>query len=252
VHLASADAFDITGLGPEIAGALVDTGLVRAPGDLFRLTAEDLRRLPGFAERSAANLARALRSARKTELARFLVALGIPGVGPASAQLLAANLGRLDRIRRADPPRLRAAGIGPVLARAIHRFFSGPGTRRAVEDLLAAGVRVKPASLARGPLVGRRFAFTGALRGLTRAEARRRVEALGGRAAASVSRGVDFVVVGNEPGEKLADARRLGVRTLDERDFRRLVGGAAEAHEAPRRPRVPPRRSGVRPAPARR
>lgn len=230
VHLASESGFDIPGLGPEIAAALVEAGLVRSPADLFRLGARDLLRLRGFRAKSAAKLADGIRNARRIELARFLTALGIPWIGAVAARALAEGFGRLEPIRSASPDQLRRkAGLGPAAAASVHRFFAEPRTRRAVAELLAAGVEVLPARMARGPLSGRRFVFTGALERRTRDAARHEVEALGGRVAGTVGPAVDFVVVGAEPGRKLADARRLGVKTLSERQFAALLERAAPA-----------------------
>jgi len=224
VHLASEQGFDIAGLGPEVAGALVETGLVRGAADLFRLTARDLLRLPGFAARSATKLATAIERARRIELHRLLHALGIPGVGPVAARALAQGFHRLESIERAGPDMLRLrAGLGPVLARSVHRFFAEPRNRRAVAALLDAGVVVLPTPGREGPLAGRRFVFTGTLERRTREHARREVEVLGGRVGESVGRSVDFVVAGADPGRKLEDARRLGMRILREREFAALL-----------------------------
>lgn len=234
VHLASKNGFDIPGVGPEIAAALVNLGMVRSPADLFRLSQDDLLRVPGFAPRSAEKLVRAIRAARPIELDRFLDALGIPGVGPVAARRVAQAFRRLDPIRRAGAEQLRrTAGLGPVLARNIHDFFAEPRNRRVVADLLAAGVRVLPARGAEGALADRRFVFTGQLDRFTRGEARREVESLGGRVGESVGRGVDFVVVGADPGRKLAEARRLGLKTLSERQFTALLGRARRVSRAP-------------------
>jgi DNA ligase (NAD+) len=230
VHLASRHGFDIAGLGPEGAGALVEAGLVRRAADLFRLTARDLLRLPGFAARSAKKLATAIERARRIELHRLLYALGIPGVGPVAARALAQAFRRLESLERAGPEALRLrAGLGPVLALRVHRFFAEPRNRRAVAALLEAGVVVLRAPGLDGPLAGRRFVLTGTLERSTREQARREVEALGGRVGESVGRTVDFVVAGADPGRKLEDARRLGVRILAEREFATLLRRAQRA-----------------------
>ncbi|HEU5041886.1 MAG TPA: NAD-dependent DNA ligase LigA, partial [Gemmatimonadales bacterium] len=230
VHLASEHGFDIAGLGPEIAAALVERHLVRGPADLFHLGPDDFLELPGFATRSARKLADAIQAARRIELHRFLYALGLPGVGPVAARALARGFQRLERLRQARAEDLRrTAGLGPVLARSVHRFFSDRRNRTAIAKLLAAGVEVLPERGGEGPLAGRRFVFTGALQHFTREEARRQVEGLGGRVGESVGRGVHFVVVGADPGRKLDQARRLGLRTLSERELagmlRRAGGG---------------------------
>ena len=224
VHLASENGFDIPGLGPEIAAALVERGLVRTPADLFRLSADDLLRLPGFAPRSAGKLAGAIRAAKGIELHRLLYALGIPGVGPVAARTLAQTFRRLEPIQRAGVPELRrTAGLGPVLTEQVHRFFADPRNRRAIADLLAAGVRVSRESGGGGALAGRRFVFTGRLDRFTRPEARRAVEAQGGRVGESVGPGVDFVVVGADPGRKSAEAHRLKLKALSEHEFARML-----------------------------
>jgi len=233
VHLASENGFDIAGLGRETAEALVDAGMVRTAADLFRLTAEDLRRLPGFAAHSARKLAEAISQAGRIELHRFLYALGIPGVGAVTARALAERFHRLKSVQQAGVEQLRGtAGLGPVLARGVRSFFADPHTRKAVAALLNAGVEVLPVAESKGPLAGRRFVFTGGLEKLTRAEARLRLEALGGRAGDSVSRDVDYLVVGADPGQKLDDARRLGVTTLSERKFTAMLRRAERSRRA--------------------
>jgi DNA ligase (NAD+) len=224
-HFASPDALDIRGLGEETIALLVERGMVRRLADLFRLAPRDLARLPRFAERSAAKLAAAIQARKKVDLARFLFALGIPGVGLAVARDLAEHFGRLDSVAAADVAALRRVpGIGEKMAEEIRRFFADSRNRGAIRELLRRGVRVTGTGrLSRGPLAGQRFVFTGGLTRLSRPEAKRLVESLGGRVGDAVGATVDYVVVGNEPGEKLAQARRRRVPLLSERAFLTLL-----------------------------
>lgn len=229
VHFGSRDALDIRGLGTETATALVERGLVRELADLFRLSPSDLRTLPHFGERSAESLYRSIQAAKEVELRRFIEALGIPGVGSMAARALAEHFGSLDELLDADERGLLdVPGIGPALARDLARFLSEPRHRRAIERLIEAGVRViAPRRRKSRSLEGKTFVFTGELDAFTRAEAEALVEDRGGRATSSVSGRTDFLVAGRDPGRKLDDARRRGVRVLREGEFLSLVGRRA-------------------------
>lgn len=228
VHFASREAMDIQHLGHSTAKALIERGLVEDPGDLFLLTAEDLAELPSFKERSIQNLRDAIEGAKDRPLARLLVGLCIRHVGPAAAQALADELGSLDAIARAPLDRLAAVeGVGAVVAEAVRESMDRPETERLIAKLRRAGVRTaaEPRAPNAGPLGGKTFVVTGALTAFTREEARDRIVALGGRFASRVSRNTDHVVVGESPGEKLERARELGISTLDEPAFLRLISG---------------------------
>jgi DNA ligase (NAD+) len=228
-HFASRDAFDIDGLGPSTVRLLVDQGLVRTVADLFSLTEKDLRALPRFGLVAAGRLVRAIEAARTIELARFLFALGIPGVGAATARQLARTFGTLAAIRRASASRLGTApGVGPVAGRAIAEFFQRRQSLAVVTALLRNGVTIvsEPRS-AHGALAGRSVAFTGALGTMTRAEAERLVERHGGRAARSVTRRTSLVVAGSAPGSKLDRARALGIPIVSHREFLRRFPASA-------------------------
>jgi DNA ligase (NAD+) len=221
---------DITHLGPAVIDALVARRLVRDFADLYELTPAKLASLPRFGARSARNLVRAIAGSRDRGLAALLGALGIRMVGTQVARRLAERFGRLDRIMAAGAPGLAAVpGIGPQIAASLVRFFGDAGNRRVCRRLQAAGVRVTERAVrpTTGRLAGQTFVLTGTLAGLTREQARRLIEARGGRVADAVSKRTDVVVVGEAPGQKLDAARRLGIRTVDGRRFRRLVGTAA-------------------------
>jgi DNA ligase (NAD+) len=228
-HLASRSALDIEGLGEKLIDQLVDRGLVRRLSDVFDLDAEALAGLERMGEKSAANLAAGLERARRTTLARFLVALGIRHVGEGVAELLARRYGDLDGLLAASQEELEAIpGIGPTIAESVARFFADPRNAGEVKRFRQAGVRwaaAEPAAEPSGPLLGKRFVLTGALEGFTRLEAKQRIEALGGRVAGSVSKQTDYVVAGADPGSKLDKARELGVEILDEAAFERLLSG---------------------------
>lgn len=228
VHLTSRNAFDIEGVGPETAALLIEHGLVRQLADLFRLTEKKLLELPRFAGVSAHKLTEAIRVGTRVELDRFLFALGIPGVGGAAARDLADRFRALDALRAADADTIaRTRGVGAVLARQVHDFFADRRNARAVDALLVAGVEITGrAAVKRGPLAGKRIVFTGGLDRWSREEVEREVAALGARPGSSVSAETDLVVAGSDPGRKLDDARRRGVRVLSERQFARLLGSA--------------------------
>lgn len=224
-HFGSRDALDIEGLGEETAKLLVSQGLVRRLPDLFDLRQEQLEPLERFAEKSARNLVEAIRKARKVELHRFLYALGIPEVGLTVARDLARHFGSIDALVKASPEDLEGVkGIGPRMSTQIHAFFQDPGNRKVLEDLLAGRVEiVEPAVRSKKPLEGLKIVFTGGLQTMTRREAKETVEAHGGRALSSVSKETDYVVAGVDPGSKLDQARKLGVRVLDEQEFLELL-----------------------------
>lgn len=227
-HLASRGALDIAGLGERTARQLVDTGLVRNLADVFTLTEEQLVALEGFAKISAGNLLSAIDHARDIELDRLLCGLSIPEVGGRTAADLAAHFGSLETLLEATPEDLEAVeGVGPTMAAAIHEFLQDADTRQVVRLMLERGVRPRaPAPRRRGPLAGKTFVFTGTLEAMSRSQAEERVADLGGAAASSISKKVDYVVAGPGAGTKLARAEKLGLAVIDEAEFQRLLAAA--------------------------
>ncbi len=228
-HFGSREALDIRGLGRETAEALVEAKLVKSVADLLTLRETDLMRLEGFAEVSARNLVEAIDRAKKTELWRFVYALGVPNVGVQTARDLATHFGTLERLMAASEDELMdVPGIGPTVAPTIAGFFRRGETRRIIEACLKRGLALRvPRHPTSGPLAGKTVVFTGGLESMSRAEAEELVRRQGGRPSSSVSKATDFVVAGAEPGSKFEKARKLGVRILTEQEFLRLVGGKA-------------------------
>jgi len=223
-HFASRDALDIEGLGEETAKQLVDEKIVEDLPDLFDVTAERLVELEGFAEKSATALVAAIAGARKTEVSRLLLGLGIPEVGEAVARDLARHFGSIEAVRAADAEALQAVpGIGPKMAEQIATFFATPQNAKVLDQLLAKVEAKATAPLATAALAGLKFVFTGGLEKIGRREAKELVERFGARVVGSVSKATDFVVAGEDPGSKLEDATKHGVAVLDEAAFLALL-----------------------------
>ena len=226
-YFASRTAMDIAGLGRKIAEQLVEAQLVSDVADLYYLKKDDLLRLEGFAEKKAENLLRAIQDSKNRPLRRLITGLSIKGVGPTIAALLEQHYPDLDALGRATLEELEALeGVGPVIARSIVDWFSRPRHRVLLEKLKKAGVwpvarkeEEKPK-----PLAGLTFVLTGALKTMTREEAKAFIEAHGGRVTSSVSRKTSYLVVGENPGSKLQKAQRLGVPTIDEITLYRMAG----------------------------
>jgi len=217
-------AMDIEGLGEKLVDQLVERGLVRDLADLYRLDEDTLADLERMGKKSAANLRAQIERSKQTTLAHFLVALGIRQVGEATAKALAEHFGRLDRLMDASEEELQEVrDVGPEVAASIRRFFAEKQNRKVIQRLLDLGVKPAPVTRAKGPLVGKKLVLTGGLAAMTRPEAQRRIEALGGRLVSSVSKETDYVVAGADPGSKLAKAKKLGVPVLEEDAFLRLL-----------------------------
>jgi DNA ligase (NAD+) len=217
---------DIEHLGEAVVEQVVDRGLVRDFADLYRLTVPQLAGLDRLAEKSATNLVNAIAGSRTRGLARVLYALGIRFVGERAARLLAEHFGTIDRVAGATVEEISEIhGIGPRIAESVRLFFDQPANQKAVEHLREVGVVLEEAARPAGPkpLAGKTFVLTGALDRMSRDEAKARIARLGGRVSSSVSRKTDYVVAGAEAGTKLEDAKRLGVKVLDEAAFLELT-----------------------------
>jgi DNA ligase (NAD+) len=231
LHYGSRGAMDIEHLGEAVVEQLVDRGWVHDFADLYLLTVPQLAQLERLAEKSATNLVHAIAASRTRGLARVLYALGIRYVGERASRLLAEHFGSIDRLAAASVEEIAEIhGIGPRIAASVRLFFDQPANQKALARLREVGVVLEEPTAAPGPkpLAGRTFVLTGALAGMSRDEAKARIVRLGGRVTSTVSRKTDYVVAGAEPGSKLDDARRLGIRVLDEAEFLRLTapGGA--------------------------
>ena len=250
-HFVSRDCFDIDGLGEKHVTAFWEDGLIRGPGDIFRLDPEVIAKREGWGKVSAGKLVAAIDARRRIPLDRFINALGIPQVGQATARLLARHYRSLAEWRREmeeaagdpdnpdNPARRRLLdvhGIGADMAADIIGFFAEPHNRAILDDLARevavldydAPARSTPSG-AISPLAGKTIVFTGSLETMSRSEAKARAEALGANVASSVSAKTDYVVIGADAGSKAARAAALGVRTLDEAAWLALAGSAAAA-----------------------
>ena len=237
-HLAGRGAFDIEALGYEGAVALLQAGAVEDEGDLFALDDTALLRVPLYTRKdgglsaNGAKLIENLRKAKRQPLWRVLVGLSIRHVGPTAARSLAQSMGSLDRIRQASQEELAAVdGVGPVIAEAVHEWFTVNWHVGILEKWRTAGVRMKEdldTSVLR-TLEGITVVVTGSLEGFSRDGAKEAILARGGKASGSVSKKTNFVVVGENPGSKHDNAIKLGIPILDETAFRVLLEHGPEA-----------------------
>jgi DNA ligase (NAD+) len=246
LHFAGRRAMDIEGLGDKLVDQLVEHDLVKSPADLYDLEAKTLAGLERMADKSAANVVASIEKSRRAQLARFIYALGIPGVGEEVAKIVARHFGSLEALMNAEWASLAAdkeairkenaqrkkrgerlapvplEGIGPELAESIEKFVREPHNREVIGRLtravtLAAPARSRPAAQART------FVLTGTLAGMTRDEAKAAIEAKGHKIAGSVSKNTDYVVAGSDAGSKLEEARSLGVAVIDEAELQRIL-----------------------------
>ncbi len=228
LHFAARSAMDIEGLGDKLVEQLVEKKIIQTVADLYRLKQDELAELERMGEKSAQNLLDNIERSKDTTLARFLYALGIPQVGEATAEALAEHFGAIEALMDADRETLeQVPNIGPAMAEDISAFFHEKHNREVIAALRKAGVHwpvVKRRSKVGLPLAGKSFVLTGALLSMSRDDARKRLQALGATVSGSVSKKTDFVIVGEEPGSKYDKARELGVKTLSEKEFLKLIG----------------------------
>jgi len=224
-HFASKRAMDIDGLGDKLVAQLVDRGMIKDVADLYHLSKQDLAGMERMADKSAQNILNAIERSKKKPLAKFIYALGIRHVGEHLSEVLANELKSLFIFFRITEEELLAIKeVGPELAQSVVRFFKDQRNREVLEKLLEAGLTiVEPGVDKTAKLGGLTFVFTGTLESFTRDEAKDMVESLGGRTASSISKKVDYVVAGEDPGLKYERAKRLGIKILTEKQFREMV-----------------------------
>ena len=245
-HFAGRGGMDIEGAGWKVIEQLLQTGLVKRRGDLYRLSVEDLEGLERFGRKSAENLHNAIEKSRRRPLERVIAALGVPQVGWTTAIDMAGWLatevapgegwlqraaGHLRRVADETPDRFaEIEGVGPTVSASLAAWFGdgGPG-KEILDDLADAGVEPElpapRAAAARGPLEGKTLVVTGTLEGFNRPEAEAAIRAAGGKPGGSVSKKTDYLVAGEAAGSKLAKAQELGVPVVDEAGFRELLAG---------------------------
>jgi len=231
LHFASRPGMDIQGLGDALVDQLLAKGLASDVADLYGLDATTLAGLSRMGKKSAANVVAEIEASKQRPLHRLVYALGIRHVGERGARMLASSFGSLQGLESAGEEALEATPeIGPTTALSVRTFFEQPGNRELLRRLTAAGVRTvateeerATAPPADSPFSGKTVVLTGTLPGVTREEAKARIESLGGRVAGSVSAKTDFVIAGDEAGGKLEKATSLGVRVVGPEEFARML-----------------------------
>ncbi|MCJ7744371.1 MAG: helix-hairpin-helix domain-containing protein, partial [Dehalococcoidales bacterium] len=223
----SRGAMDIRGIGESMSALLLREGLVKDVADLYYLKEEDLLRLERMGEKSAGNIIKAIENSRNRPLARVIYALGIRHVGGQMAQILADHFNSIDELANASEEQLMTIPtVGPKIAESIVAFFRQKENRRLIEKLRKAGVRLaeaRPVEAKALPLAGQEFVITGRLDAFSREEAEARIKALGGITKDNVTRQTTYLVVGADPGSKLARAQALGIKQLTEPELRRFL-----------------------------
>lgn len=224
-HFASKDAMDIDGFSEKSAEQFYnEIGLKDAVG-LMRLTSFDLYGLEGFADKKIANLLNAIEAAKKTTLDRFVFALGIDGIGKKTAKDLVKKFGNLENLKNASVEELNEVdGIGGILAANVYDYFHNEDNLQYIDELIDSGITFKETEKKSGVFSGMKIVLTGSLPTYKRGEATKLIEDNGGEVASAVSKSVNLVVAGEDAGSKLEKAEKLGIRIIDENEFKSMLG----------------------------
>ncbi|MCM8797574.1 MAG: NAD-dependent DNA ligase LigA [Candidatus Omnitrophica bacterium] len=226
LHFASRQAMDIEGMGEAVVAQLVKLGLVKDYADIYGLKKEDLLKLELFKEKKAQNLLSAIERSKSRSLSRLIYALGIRHVGEKAAYVLATRFKTMDNLMKAERDVLDSIyEVGPVLSESIVHYFSSVSVRRLIERLKKAGINMQEGlrESRDTPFSGKNIVFTGELKSYSRAEAEELVLSLGGNATSGVSKNTDFLVVGDNPGSKYEKAKQLGVKIINEAQFKEMI-----------------------------
>ena len=224
---AGRNAMDIEGLGDKLVDKLVNNGLIKSYGDLYRLTADQLNG-PGFKEKSIESLLSQIEASKKRGLARLLNAISIRHVGARTAVILAEETGSIEELRKKTAEELENINeIGPTVAASVHSFLNSPEGEALIKDFhdlkvdMTAEKRALPAG--GGKLAGKTLVVTGTLTKYKRDEIEELITQHGGKASSSVSKKTDYLVAGAEAGSKLEKAEKLGVKVISEDEFEALL-----------------------------
>ncbi len=244
-HFVSKGAMDIEGVGEKLSRVLVESGLVKDVAGIYDLKKEDLVNLEiesnnsaatpqaegprrqRFGEKRTAKLLAAIESSKSRPLSRVLFALGIRHVGSEVAEVLARRFRTIDALMNASEEEIDAIpSIGPEIASSVRAYFQNDSNKQVIRRLQHAGVNPttgEQAASAEQPLAGLKFVVTGRLRSFSRTQVEDMIKDLGGTVSSSVSRKTDYLLAGEDPGSKLADARELGVKVIGEDEFLALI-----------------------------
>jgi len=218
-------AFEMDGLGEKIIAQLVNEGLIANAADLFKLEVGDIEPLERFAEKSAQNLIDTIQGNKKVRLDHFIYGLGIRHVGGITATDLANHFGDLKSLKNASLEELQEMeGVGPVAGKSIYEWFGDTKNKKLLAKLEASGVEIEKVKVKSKKLKGQSFVITGTLDTMSREEAQEKIRENGGKATNSISKETTYLVVGDNPGSKLAKAEKLGVKTISEEELSRMLG----------------------------
>jgi DNA ligase (NAD+) len=231
-HYVSRKAMDIDGVGEKLLHQLFDEGLIRSVADLYSLSHDTLANLERMGSKSAQKALAAIEASKKTELPRFIYALGIREVGEATARNLSMHFGNLELLMQASKEALEEVDdVGPIVANHIYRFFTKEENRSLIEQLLAAGLHwdAQDTEMATdGVMSGQTWVVTGKLESMSRDEAGSLIRRHGGQTAGSVSKKTDVLLAGPGAGSKLSKAQSLGIKIIDEASFLSLLEEAQQ------------------------
>ena len=224
-HFASKGAMNIEGFSEMTASQLIDVLNLKSPSQIYSLTPRDIARLEGFKDKKIANLLGAIEASRKVELDSFIFALGIDGVGKVAAKALAERFKSIEALREATAEELiKLDDIGEITANAIVGWFADTDNAKELDNLLKdVNISVREKGVASGIFAGQFVVLTGTLSSFKRSEAQKIIEDNGGECQSSVTAKTTLVVAGEAAGSKLAKAQKLGIKIIDEEQFKQLI-----------------------------
>ena len=225
LHFASRNGVDIEGLGDKLVALLLDHNLISDPASVYDLTMEKLVELPRMGELSSKNLLEAIEKSKQVPLNKFIFALGIRHVGERTALILAHFSSTIEKFRGlTEDELLSIKEVGEETSKAVLEYLGDAGEQAMLDRLLSKGFKIQKVEAAReNRFEGKSFVLTGTLQSMSRGDAEKAIQALGGKPSSSVSKKTDYLVVGAEPGSKYEKAKELGVKILNEEEFKELL-----------------------------